>query len=87
MKVIYKNVLVAIPDKEKPGGVYIPEEEQDKVNRGKVIGYGSEVPQEVQDALMAHPEVEYKEYYDGAEVTVDKMKFIVMSYESILLIL
>ena len=87
MNVIYKNVLVTTPEKAKPGGVYVPEEEQEVVNRGKVIGYGSEVPQEVQDLLMKHPEVEYKEYYDGSEVTVDGITFRVMNYESILLIL
>tara|TARA_R110000851_G_scaffold97156_2_gene210688 strand:+ start:18677 stop:18940 length:264 start_codon:yes stop_codon:yes gene_type:complete len=87
MNVIYKNVLVTIPDKAKPGGVYIPEEEQDKVFRGKVVNHGSEIPQEVQDLLINHPEIEYKEYYDGAEVTVDGIKYLVMHYESILLIL
>jgi co-chaperonin GroES (HSP10) len=87
MKVIHKNVLVAIPDKEKPGGVYIPEEEQDKVNRGEVVHIGSEVPQDVQELLKAEPQIEYKEYYDGAEITIDKKKYIVMTYDSILLIL
>lgn len=87
MQVIHKNVLVEMPDKEKSGGMFIPEEDKDRVNRGTVVGYGSEVPQEVQDLLNSRPEIEYKEYYDGAEITIDKKKYLVMTYDSILIIL
>jgi co-chaperonin GroES (HSP10) len=87
MKVIHKNVLVEVQDVKKPGSMYVPEEEQEKVNRGEVVHIGSEVPKEVQDLLKAEPKIEYKEYYDGAEITIDKKKYIVMTYDSILLIL
>jgi co-chaperonin GroES (HSP10) len=88
MNVIYENILVeATDDATKPGGVYVPEEEQDRVFSGKVVKFGEAVPESVQELLKSQPIVEYKEYYDGAEKTIDKKKYIVMSFKDILIIL
>lgn len=87
MNVIHKNVLVEIPKvEEKVNGVYIPEEEQVVKRQGVVVRYGEAVPLDVQAKLSSKPTIEYKEYYDGAEITIDGKNYIVMSYESILII-
>jgi co-chaperonin GroES (HSP10) len=87
MNVIYENILVEIPDKTKAGGLYMPEEEREKSFSGKVIKYGEALPSTVKELLKNQPNIEYKEYYDGAEKTIDGKKYVVMNFKDILLIL
>ena len=88
MNVIHKNVLVKIPKKdEKVNGVYIPQEEQIVKRRGVVVRYGEAVPKAVKTLLNAEPTIEYNEFYDGGKFTIDGQDYLVMSYESILIIL
>lgn len=86
MSVIHENILVELPAKEKNPTVYIPEEEQDKKQVGKVVAYGEAVPTSVQKLLEKQPQIEYKEYYDGAEIIVHEKNCIVMNYKDILII-
>jgi co-chaperonin GroES (HSP10) len=88
MKVVHKNVLVEIPDVEKErNGVLLPEEEQVVTRQGVVVRFGEAVPDGVKALLESNPTVKYKEYYEGEEITIDKKNYIVMTYESILIIL
>ena len=88
MNVIHKNVLVEIPkDEDLVNGVYIPEEDRAVKRLGVVVRFGEAVPPDVQTKLSSKPTIEYKEYYDGAEITIEGKNYIVMSYESILIIL
>lgn len=88
MNVIHENVLVEIPEPiTEIDGIIIPEEERVVERRGVVIRFGEAVPDSVKTILKNNPTVEYKEYYDGAEVTVEGKNYIVMSYESLLIIL
>jgi len=88
MNVIHENVLVEIPEiaKEK-GGVLLPESDIVPERKGVVVRYGEAVPAEVKNKLNSKPTVEYKEYYDGAEITIEGKNYIVMSYQDILIIL
>ena len=88
MKVVHNNVLVEIPKVEdKKNGVYIPEEEQIVSREGTVVTFGENVPEAVKDFLKTNPTVKYKEYFDGEAITIEEKDYIVMSYESILIIL
>ena len=87
MNVIHENILVEVPDDSKPGGIFIPEEEKVEVFVGTVIRYGEAVPKLVQKQLDTSVKIEYKKFYDGAELTIGKKKYIVMSYKDILIIL
>lgn len=88
MNVIHENVLVEIPEPiTEVDGIIIPEEERVVERRGVVVRFGEAVPDSVKTILKNNPTVEYKEYYDGAEVTVEGKNYIVMSYESLLIIL
>lgn len=88
MKVVYENILVELPAEEsKMSGVYIPEEDRKVKRVGKVIAQGESIPESVKTALDSHPNIEYKEYYDGAEITIEGRKYIVMNFKDILIIL
>jgi len=88
MNVIHENVLVEIPKvKTEKNGVFIPEEEQVVERQGVVVRYGEGVPDDVKSKLNIKPTVKYKEYYDGAEVTIEGIDYLVMSYKDILIIL
>lgn len=88
MNVIHENVLVEIPEPiTEVDGIIIPEEERVVERRGVVVRFGEAVPDSVKTILKNNPTVEYKEYYDGAEVTIEGKNYIVMSYESLLIIL
>lgn len=88
MNVIHENVLVEIPEVEKEkNGILLPESDIIPKRKGVVVRYGEAVPDEVKNKLNSKPTVEYKEYYDGAELVINDKKFIVMSYKDILIIL
>lgn len=88
MNVIHENILVEIPEtiKEK-GGVILPESDIVAERVGKVVRYGEAVPEEVKQYLSSKPNIKYKEYYDGGEITIEGVKYIVMNYKDILIIL
>lgn len=88
MNVIHENVLVEIPEtiKEK-GGVLLPESDIVQERKGIVIRYGEAVPDEVKNRLNSKPTVNYKEFYDGSEITIEGKNYIVMNYKDILIIL
>lgn len=88
MNVIHENILVKVEKtKAKVNGVFIPEEEQVVERQGVVVRYGEGIPSEVSYRLAQKPKIEYKEYYDGAEVTIEEEDYIVMNYKDILIIL
>ena len=88
MNVIHENVLVEIPKIEtEKNGVLLPEEDQVVKRLGIVHRYGEGVPESVALKLNTKPMVEYKEYYDGAEITIKGTTYIVMNYKDILIIL
>lgn len=88
MNVIHENVLVKIPEVEtEKNGIYIPEEDRIVIRKGVVVRFGESVPESVKSILKQEPTVEYKEYYDGAEITIDGQAYLVMNYKDILIIL
>lgn len=88
MNVIHENILVQIPKvDDKTNGVFIPEEEQVAERHGIVVRFGEGVPSQVQMLLGTKPRIEYKEYYDGSEITIEGVDYIVMNYKDILIIL
>jgi co-chaperonin GroES (HSP10) len=88
MNVIHENVLVEIPEVVKEvRGVLLPESDIVVEREGIVIRFGEAVPLDVKNRLSSKPTVKYKEYFDGAEITIDKKSYIVMNYKDILIIL
>lgn len=91
MNVIHENVLVEVMEQETgpktKNGIIMPDEEVVPRRLGKVIRHGESVPEIVQMMLNSKPTVEYKEYFDGAEITIEGVKYIVMNYKDILIIL
>ena len=88
MNVIYENVMVELPKaKDTVNGVFMPEEETIDKFEGTVIRYGESVPEEVKLLLASKPIVKYKEYYDGKDITINGVKYIVMNFKDILIIL
>jgi co-chaperonin GroES (HSP10) len=88
MNVVYKNVLVEMPKpSEASKAMYVPETEQENKRVGVVVKFGESVPEGLKKILEEKPTIEFKEYYDGAEITIAEKKYIVMHYESILIIL
>jgi len=88
MNVIHENVLVKIPKVENEvRGVFIPEEEQVVKRQGTVVRFGEAVPSSVQAILSSKPIIEYKEYYDGSELTIEGENYLVINFKDILIIL
>jgi co-chaperonin GroES (HSP10) len=88
MNVIHENVMVQLPKKvDTVNGVYMPEEETVNKFEGTVIRFGESVPEAVQMQLASKPKVKYKEYYDGKDITIDGIDYIVMNFKDILIIL
>ena len=88
MNVIHENVLVEIPKVvTEVNGIIIPEEDRVVERQGLVVRFGEGVPESVQAKLNSKPTVKYKEYYDGAEITIKDVDYIVMNYKDILIIL
>ena len=86
MNVVYKNVLVELPTEDQ-AGIFVPLEEQKAGRLGRVVRYGESVPDDLKTIFNNKPNVEFKEYYDGSEITIEGKKYIVMTYDSILIIL
>tara|TARA_R110000744_G_scaffold39109_4_gene89096 strand:- start:1481 stop:1750 length:270 start_codon:yes stop_codon:yes gene_type:complete len=89
MKVVGTDILVLLPEvKEQKGVVIIPVEENgEKEKQGTVVGFGENIPEGVKESLKNEPEIIYKEYYTGGEVSRDGNKYLVMSFLDILVIL
>lgn len=88
MNVIHENVLVEIPEiVTEKNGLVIPKEDQITTREGIVVRYGEAVPDSVKTSLNLKPKITYKEYYDGAEQTIQGKNYIVMNYKDILIIL
>ena len=87
MNVIHENILVKLGEviTEKVG-VKIP----DGITvgrKGTVVRFGEAIPEEVKVKLTSKPTIEYKEFFDGQKLTIEKEEYIVMNYKDILLIL
>jgi len=88
MNVIFENVMVQLTKKEETvNGVYMPQEETVDKFEGTVVRFGESVPEEVKHILSSKPRVKYKEYYDGKEITLEGVTYIVMNFKDILIIL
>jgi co-chaperonin GroES (HSP10) len=87
MNVIHKNVLVELSDETSKSGVYVPEEDKENTLEGTVIQCGEAVPEKARVLLENKPTIKYKKFFDGEEMSIKGKKYIVMNYESILLIL
>lgn len=87
MNVVHENILVELVEPvKKKNGVILPEEDIVKERSGKVVRYGEGVPKALGDIFNRSPEVKYKEYYDGEEITLKGVKYAVMNYKDILII-
>lgn len=87
MKVIHENVLVKIPEiLKEQNGVLLPDSDITPKREGYVLNYGEAVPEKVKELLDSRPKVEYKEFYDGSEITIEGVNYIVMNYKDILII-
>jgi co-chaperonin GroES (HSP10) len=88
MNVIHENVLVLVgKTDEVQNGIFVPTEARLQERQGVIVKFGEEVPARVQDLLRDKPTITYKEYYDGAALTVEGESYIVMNFKDILIIL
>lgn len=91
MNVIHENVLVLVDVQETgpktENGIIMPDEQVEVVRQGSVIRHGEAVPDDVQLKLASKPTVQYKEFYDGSEIIIEGVTYIVMNYKDILIIL
>ncbi len=77
-----KRVLIKPlePEEKTAGGVYLPQEEKDKTNRGEVIAVGDEL----KEIKLGKGDHVIYEAYAGSEISVDGVKHVLLHAKDIL---